>query len=211
MANNTGVITAGSSATATFTGEDTTTKGNWMGTYGTQGYDVIANAASLPSYATVTPSGEVNYTWTTSTTDPRALEDATGTSRVAGFMFAWTSFTVDVNLTDGQTHDLELYFLDWDNTNRSESVQISNAATGALLSTETVSSFHSGEYLQYAVSGNVLITNTHLTGANAVLSGLFFDSALASVAAAGKAGGISEGEGHEPTARNKPATDSWPG
>ena len=80
-----------------------------------------------------------------------------------------------MNLTDGQTHDLELYFLDWDGTNRGEQVKISNAATGAVLDTETVSSFHSGVYLEWAVTGNVLITITKLSGANAVLSGLFFD------------------------------------
>ena len=54
-------------------------------------------------------------------------------------------------------------------------MQISNASTGAVLNTETVTSFHSGVYLDYAVSGNVDITITHLAGANAVLSGLFFD------------------------------------
>ena len=42
-----------------FIGEDTTTEGNWIGTYGTQGYDVIGDAASLPSYATITPAGAV--------------------------------------------------------------------------------------------------------------------------------------------------------
>ena len=36
---------------------------------------------------------------------------------------------MDVNLTDGQKHDLELYFLDWDSTTRAESVQISDATT----------------------------------------------------------------------------------
>ena len=79
------------------------------------------------------------------------------------------------DLTDGQSHDLELYFLDWDSTARSEQVQISNAATGAVLDTETVSSFHCGVYLNWQVSGNVVITITKLAGANAVLSGLFFD------------------------------------
>ena len=57
------------------------------------------------------------------------------------------SFTVDVNLADGQTHDLELYFLDWDSKGRSEQVQISNAATGTVLATETISSFSNGVYL----------------------------------------------------------------
>ena len=164
-----------SSGTATFVKVDTTTQGNWIGTYGSQGYDVIGNAASLPSYATVTPAGQASYTWAGSSTDPRALQDAGGSGRIAACWYSPSSFTVDVNLTDGQTHDLELYFLDWDSTARSETVQISNASTGAVLNTETVTSFHSGVYLDYAVSGNVDITITRQAGANAVLSGLFLD------------------------------------
>jgi hypothetical protein len=80
-----------------------------------------------------------------------------------------------VDLTDGQTHDLELYFLDYDDLGRIEQVQISNAATGAVLSTETVSSFSKGVYLKWAVSGNIVITITNEGPENAVLSGLFFD------------------------------------
>ena len=175
VANNTGVITA-TSASAAFLGTNTTTEGNWIGTYGSQGYDVIGNAASLPSYATVTPSGQSNYTWAASTTDPRALEDVGGNGRIAACWFANPSFTVDVDITDGQTHDLELYFVDWDTTARVEQVQISNAATGAVLNTETIKSFNSGVYLEWAISGNVLITLTHIAGKNAVLSGLFFDA-----------------------------------
>ena len=163
------------STSATFLEQDPTTEGNWINTYGTQGYEVIGNATSLPSYATVTPSGQANYTWTASTTDPRALQQAGGTGRIAATWYSATSFTVDVNLSDGKTHDLELYFLDWESTARSEQVQISNASTGAVLDTETVSSFHSGVYDNWQVSGNVLITITRLTGANAVLSGLFID------------------------------------
>jgi hypothetical protein len=160
---------------AAFIGEDTTTEGNWIGTYGMQGYDVINNAASIPSYATVTPSGQTSYTWAASTTDPRALQTAGGTGRIAACWYSSGSFTVDVNMTVGQTHDLELYFLDWDSTARAEQVTLTSAVTGAVLDTEAVSSFHSGVYLQWMVSGNVRITITKTAGANAVLSGLFFD------------------------------------
>ena len=167
--------TTAPATTASFIKQDTTTQGNWIGTYGSQGYDVIGDAASLPSYATVTPAGQASYTWAASTTDPRALQDASGSGRIAACWYSASSFTVDVNLTDGQTHDLELYFLDWDTTARGEKVQISNASTGAVLDTETVTSFHSGVYLDWAVSGNVVITVTDLAGANAVLSGVFID------------------------------------
>ncbi len=83
-------------------------------------------------------------------------------------------------MSDGQTHTLELYFLDWDNDRRSESVTLSDADTGTVLDTETVSSFQSGVYLDWSVSGNILITIRSLSSANAVLSGLFFDQPRAS-------------------------------
>ncbi len=168
-----------SGPTATFLDQDTTTQGTWIHTYGAQGYDVIGSSTSvsLPSYVTVTPAGQSTYTWASSTTDPRALQVAGGSSRIAATWYASTSFTVDVNLTDGQQHDLELYFLDWDKQGRSEQVKITNAATGTVLSTQTVSSFQSGIYLDYTISGNVLITFTREAGPNAVLSGLFLDSA----------------------------------
>ena len=82
---------------------------------------------------------------------------------------------MDVDLTDGQSHDIELYLLDYDSTSRSEQIVLTDANTHAVLSTQTVSSFHGGVYMDYTISGNVLITITKTGGANAVLSGLFFD------------------------------------
>ena len=52
-------------------------------------------------------------------------------------------------------------------------MQISNATTGQVLSTQEVSSFQAGVYLDYPVSGNVLITITKGAGTSNVLSGLF--------------------------------------
>jgi PKD repeat protein/methionine-rich copper-binding protein CopC len=167
-----------SGPTATFIKADTATQGNWIGTYGSQGYDVIGNAASLPSYATATPAGQSSATWAASSSDPRALQDASGSGRVAACWYSASSFSINVNLTDGQTHDLELYFVDWDTTARSEQVRFSSGSSGAqlnTLSTETVTSFHSGVYLDWAISGNLVITVTQLAGINAVLSGLFLD------------------------------------
>ncbi len=168
-------LTVVPSGQASLIRSDTTTEGNWIKTYGAQGYDVVGEPASLPSYATVTPSGQSSYTWASSTSDPRALQVPGGTGRIAATWYASSSFKVDVNLTDGQSHDLELYFDDWDTTGRSEQVQISDATTGAVLSTQSISSFHGGIYLDYQVSGHIVITITRTAGTNAVLSGLFLD------------------------------------
>jgi hypothetical protein len=168
-------VVASAGATASFLKQDSKTQGTWMGTYGGQGYDVIDGSSSLPSYATITPSGQSNYVWTASTTDVRALQTSGGSTRIAATWFSLTSFSVAVNLTDGQVHDLELYFLDWDKMGRSEQVQITSASTGAVLSTQSISSFQSGLYLNYAVSGSIVITFKDLGPGNAVLSGLFLD------------------------------------
>ena len=61
--------------TATFLKTDTTTQGNWIGTYGTQGYNVVDATPSYPSYATVTVSGDSTYVWSADTTDVRGLEN----------------------------------------------------------------------------------------------------------------------------------------
>ena len=103
----------------------------------------------------------------------RALQVPGSSNRVAAVWYSATKFTVDVNLADGQTHNLELYFLDWSNIGRAEQVQISDAGTGTVLDTETISSFVNGVYLDWKVSGNLLITITRTAGANAVLNGVF--------------------------------------
>jgi hypothetical protein len=164
---------AASVNSATLIDTDTTTEGAWIGPYGAKGYDIAAGAVSVPGYATVATTG-MAYTWTASTTDPRALEGVGGTGSLASCWYA-SSFAVDVDLDDGQMHDLSLYFLDWDTTSRDETVQISDARTGNVLSTQQVTSFQTGTYLTWAISGNVVITITKVSGANAVLSGLFFE------------------------------------
>ena len=127
---------------------------------------------------TVTPAGETGYTYPTPpNTATSALEVPGGASRIASVWYSATSFTVDVDVTNGQSYNLELYVLDYNGGNgRSEKVQLSNAGTGTVLNTESVSAFSGGDYLDYTISGNVLITITRTAGANAVLNGLFFDS-----------------------------------
>ena len=83
--------------------------------------------------------------------------------------------SINLGLTDGQTHDIALYACDYDNLGCSEQIQITNAATGTILDTETISSFSGGVYLQWKVAGNVIITITKLAGPNAVVNGVFAD------------------------------------
>src|SRR5439155_776025 len=58
-----GTGSGGGSGSASFVKSDPATQGNWVGTYGADGYNVINYATSYPSYASVTPSGQSSYTW----------------------------------------------------------------------------------------------------------------------------------------------------
>jgi hypothetical protein len=165
--------------TATSVTLDTTTQGNWHGVYGSNGYNVIAGTVAYPSYVTVTPSGANTANWG-STTDVRALyTSATSTNREAG---AWynptTTFLIDMVFNDGQQHQVALYFLDWDTTRRAETVSVQDANGVPLADTQNVTNFHNGEYLVWQLSGHVQIrvSNLNTGNANAVVSGLFFDT-----------------------------------
>ena len=177
-------------ATAHFLGTNTTTQGSWRGVYGANGYDIAADNSAgnpkLPSYAALGITGASTYTWAASTTDPRALQNSANTGRIASTWYSSTSMSFNLNLTDGQVHKVSLYAVDWDSTVRNEQVQILDAATGIVLDTETLSSFHGGEYLSWNLSGNVVIRVTNLNSkSNAVVSGLFFGGMPTITATAG--------------------------
>ena len=173
------------SSSATFVGTDTTDQGNWRNAFGADGYDIAADTSgtnpNLPSYATLALNGASTYVWAASTSDVRALQNAANTGRIASTFYAGTSFSFDLNLTDGQTHELSLYAVDWDNKGRSEQVQILDAATGTVLSTQSLSNFQNGAYLTWNLSGHVTIKVTKVGGPNIVVSGLFFGGKPSSV------------------------------
>jgi uncharacterized repeat protein (TIGR01451 family) len=171
----------GGGAVATFVNTDTSTQGSWHGTYGADGYSVANDSQSIPSYATFAVQHQSNYTWVASTSDPRALQTASGTGRIAATWFQSTSFDFDVNLTDGKEHQFALYALDWDNQGRAETVQVVDANSGTVLDTRNLSNFTDGIYLTWNLSGHVKINVTSTSGANAVISGVFFGGSSESV------------------------------
>ena len=163
------------SASASFVGTNTAVQGNWQGVYGAQGYDIVNGPVSLPSYASVIPAGQSLYTWAATSSDPRALQIPGSNNRVAATWYASTSFTIATNLSDGQAHDIALY-CSIGKIAAAASGSRSRASEGTILDTRTISNFSGGAYLQWTVTGNVIITVTRLTGPNAVVSGLFFDA-----------------------------------
>lgn len=165
------------SATAQLT--DRSTQGNWIGTYGSAGYDVVGDSEQLPAGTSVDTSGDTApYVWDPNPADPRGLQRASGTGRVAATLFGST-VTLGVQVPAGSSERVGLYLLDWDGSTsgfgvRDETITVTDAL-GETLATADSGQFTGGEYLSWRVSGAVTITVQQVTGANAVVSGVFFD------------------------------------
>lgn len=163
-----------------FVKTDTTTKGTWTGVYGSQGGAINSNSGgpTFPTYATVAIADSRDNIWAATTADVRALQVSSGSSnRSATCWFSSTSFSIDVNLTDGQSHQVALYALDWDHkgaAGRMERIDLLDAGTGSTLNSQTVTSFGTGKWLVWNVSGHVKFVVTNVAGKdnNAVISGI---------------------------------------
>ena len=171
---------------------NTVTQGNWKGMFGTDGYNIIGNAVSYPSYATVTTSGTNSYTWADPTADVRGLQYAAAgsTNRIAACWYSSAlvnaTMTVDVNLTDGQAHAVSLYLMDWDGVPaRSARIDVVDVATGATIDSQTLGNYQNGTYVTWNVSGHVRFNIVNLlANSNAVISGIFFDGIWNNIAGA---------------------------
>ncbi len=159
---------------ATFASTDERTRGNWKGVYGSDGYNIIGDTAKYPAYATVNATSANLYTW--GPTNEKRAPLQTGAGRIASCWHNNGFFTIDINLTDGKTHRLSIYVLDWDTKERAEDIEVRDADTGDLLDSRTVSDFHDGKYLVWDISGHVKMRFTKKGGRNALLSGIFFDT-----------------------------------
>ncbi|HEV8042956.1 MAG TPA: SBBP repeat-containing protein [Bryobacteraceae bacterium] len=173
-------LVVSSPSTASFVKLDTTTQGNWIGVYGTDGYVVIGDLTLNPSYVTPVASGETQAVWVASTSDVRALQKASNPAdRVAGLWWTYNTFTIDLNITDSNTHQVALYCLDWDSTARREKVDVLDANGNVLNTQSLTSSFNAGVYLVWNLSGHVKLRVTVTGGPNAVATGLFVSTVSA--------------------------------
>src|SRR5256885_5156880 len=164
-------------SSASFIAVDATTHGSWKGTYGADGYNTINDRTTYPSYAQVGASSQLSYVWNASTNDLRGLQKVATNDRLAATWYATTFFTIDLNFSDGAAHKVALYCLDWDSTSRSQTLDVVDATTNALLDTRSISSFNEGKYLVWEIKGHVKINITKTDGESAVVSGLYFSAA----------------------------------
>jgi hypothetical protein len=164
--------TAGNSAQ--FVKVDTATQGNWRGVYGADGFMLANEGSSQPAYGAGAVSGNNAWTWAASTTDVRALQkSAVPTDRIAATWYSGDTFTIDVNLTGGAVHQFAVYAVDWDGLNRTERIDVVDAATGSVLDSRNLAGFSGGQYVVWNLRGHVQLRVVNVNSLNAVVSGMW--------------------------------------
>jgi hypothetical protein len=168
--------------TAAFVGTDSVTLGSWKGVYGADGATIVGDSEQDPAYAPMTSSGASTWIWAQSTNNSKALMKAASTDRIAACWYAPASFTIDVNMTDAQSHRIAFYCIDWSAAGRVQTIDVLDPATGSVLDTRTVSSFAAGVYLIWNISGHVRFRLSRIAGPNAIVNGVFFGGATTTLA-----------------------------
>src|SRR4029078_2948509 len=134
-------------AKASFAGVDTATKGSWRGgLFGTEGAFISNLPSKLSSYAQVSVSDSAQWVWSPWTPDPRALQYPEDARKRMASCWYGGAFTINLAFTDARTHRVSLYLCDWDSTSRAERIEILDAVTGAILSTQNFANFNAGQY-----------------------------------------------------------------
>jgi len=161
--------------TAGFVSSDSLTQGSWKGVYGGAGSVIPNDVNNLPSYATYSLSGSSITSWTSSTSDVRALQKTANgsTDRIASCWY--NNFNLNLTMSDGKMHAVTLYLLDWDSTTRGETIEVVDVASKTVISSRTFSGFNGGIYATWNLKGAVQFKITNTSGSNAVVSGLFID------------------------------------
>jgi len=154
---------------------ETHPQGDWVGSYGHNGYDLAAwNSSSdlmdIPSASLSLTHGS-RYRWATSTTEERALESPNGSPRYAATYYDENEITLQLKFKEAYTGELHLYALDWDGESRRETITV-GGETALLLA-----SFHEGAWASFPIKvsagDSVTVTVQRNAGPNAVLSGVF--------------------------------------
>lgn len=174
--------------------KDSLTSGNWGGGYGSEGYvlcaylwdgDSVQDLQSLPDYiSSLSYSKQKGMQWVKGVNDRRAPSagESNESPRNAGAIYTqdpmatFQTMTVDIRMDRGNSHQIALYFVDWERAGRRLAVEMFDLETKRLLApVQVLSDFADGKYLIYTYNASVRFRINHVRGPNATLSGIFFD------------------------------------
>ena len=155
-------------------GQDSASHGQWIGLYGAGGYALANGPSSIPPDVIWNITANAETAWNIESTEQRALAIPDASARLAARWQAPTSISLSISFSDGEWHNVSLYFLDWENSGLEQTITLKDAS-GLQLNNQTVSAFSAGKYLSWNVRGSVEFCITGNIGGAVVLSGVFID------------------------------------
>jgi len=152
----------------------TAPEGTWVGAFGSSGYDLAGWTGSgdlgYSQDAAATLTKGSRYVWAPQTTETRALENPSGSARVAATYYDPSQLEAQLHFTKEFKGDLHLYAVDWDSAGRREVISVNGQS--ATLSSD----FSKGAWVTFPIEAaagqTVPITVARTAGPNAVLSGI---------------------------------------
>jgi hypothetical protein len=145
----------------------------------------VQGSASINQPPASQPAGALGQ-WNANVTGTNTFGTAsTATAAVIGANVitspfnAWTSpssLLIDLNVNSNATDILTLHIQDGSSNNRSEVINIFDKYTNQLLSSTSLSNFSAGQYLQWSVSGQVVVQILNGNSSpSSILSGIYLD------------------------------------
>lgn len=161
---------------AVFVGNDTSTQGNWPGTYGQTGYFLVGAEVKIPPEIILQARRHLSHEWPL-TNDVRVLRKSPDSNdRLPSCWFSEASFDIDLNLSDGKTHRVALYSLDYERKGSAMTIEVLDAANGNRLDMQNVSQLENGQYLVWDLRGHVQFRLSRII-LHSVVMGVFIDPA----------------------------------
>jgi alpha-L-rhamnosidase len=167
--------------------QDSTTHGNWPGKYGQEGFmlfndlQVGKHLQKLPAYVdsvVLKKSKNIHLLLPGRTgilADASGLHTSFGAIVTQDPIACMQTMTMDIPVSENKTHQLALYFLDWDSQNRRTEVEIFDLKTLKLIApVQLIENYQDGKYLIFDYPGSIRIRINQVRGINAALSGVFF-------------------------------------
>ena len=206
-------VTAGNSQTISFSltpatlsslAQSQAPQGNWVGSYGADGYalptwtNAWTDLVSMPLSSMALDNGS-RYQWSSSTTAVQALQSPDASTRRAATFYDPAQIRLHLTFTNAYSGTLHLYALDWDAVGRRETITV-NDGSGPRTA-DISSAFDQGVWVNAPINvsagGSVTISVTNTGAGNAVLSGIFLGGPAPAPLAQSQA---PQGTGSAPTA-----------
>lgn len=179
------VITA-NAMVAIYPHRDAITRGDWIGTYGIEGFILANNPQDtihtrLPAHVAQFSATRLDgtpvsvFTFPSSIGDARSLKESDGSNRACIVWNDASGFMLSFDFLDATPRLVSLYFVDFDGAipPRDQTITILNADNNAVLAQEQLQTFTGGVYLLWVLRGRIkirIVPNVR----NAVACAVFF-------------------------------------